>query len=212
MKFIVISDIHRRDVVIDWTNGWVDAESADGVIVLGDITHFGPVEWAGVFLSALKGEVYAIPGNCDPPMTMEFIEKSSISLHKRRVDIDGHTMIGMGGSNPTIFDTPNELSEEEIDSSIRPLMVKDAIIASHAPPHGINDVPPSGNHTGSTALRRLVDEFRPKLVLSGHIHEARGIVESDGIVYMNPGAAKDGLGGVLELGDDIEVRLLEPVQ
>jgi len=212
MRFIVISDVHRRERVIDWTNEWVETEGAEGVIVLGDITQFGPPEWAGEFLSALRGKVYALPGNCDPPLTLSFIERSSTSLDRRRLEIGGYEVVGIGGSNPTIFDTPNELSEEEIDSLLRPLMVRGAIIASHAPPYGFNDVPPSGGHTGSTALRRIVDDFRPKLVLSGHIHEARGMMERDGIKYMNPGAAKDGFGGVLELGDEVEVRLLEPVQ
>jgi Icc-related predicted phosphoesterase len=46
-------------------------------------------------------------------------------------------------------------------------------------------------------------------VLSGHIHEDRGIVEKDGIIYMNPGPAKEGYSGLLELGEVPKVKLLE---
>jgi hypothetical protein len=46
-------------------------------------------------------------------------------------------------------------------------------------------------------------------VLSGHIHEDRGIVEKDGTVFMNPGPAKEGYSGLLELGEVPKVELLE---
>ena len=46
MRFLVISDIHMRDKVKTWANRLVEEHGADGVIVLGDITHFGPPQWA----------------------------------------------------------------------------------------------------------------------------------------------------------------------
>ena len=36
-------------------------------------------------------------------------------------------------------------------------------------------------------------------MLSGHMHEARGMVEQDGTVFVNPGPAKDGFGALVEL-------------
>jgi Icc-related predicted phosphoesterase len=56
-----------------------------------------------------------------------------------------------------------------------------------------------------------VEEFRPPLVLSGHIHEARGILERDGTIYLNPGAAKDGNSALLDIGERIEPMLLDKV-
>ncbi|HSV41976.1 MAG TPA: hypothetical protein VLH13_01025, partial [Methanomassiliicoccales archaeon] len=58
---------------------------------------------------------------------------------------------------------------------------------------------------------RIVEEFKPAVVLSGHIHEDRGVVEKKGTLYMNPGAAKDGHAGLIDIGRDIQVRLLEKV-
>jgi uncharacterized protein len=209
MRFLVLSDVHRRDKVVGWANEIIEGMGLDGTIVLGDITHFGPPEWAEEFLEGLKGRTYAIPGNCDPQGTLEHIERSSVSLHLKKVRLGRFVLGGMGGSNPTIFDTPNEYSEEDITALLRPVMEKDMILVLHCPPFGTLDVPFSGKHVGSVSIARLVEEFKPRIVLSGHIHEDRGIVLKDGVTFMNPGPAKEGYSGILELGDEPSVELLE---
>jgi uncharacterized protein len=209
MRFLVLSDVHRRDKVAKWANELIVDMNLDGTIVLGDITHFGPPEWAGEFLGSLKGTTYAIPGNCDPQGTLAYIESNAISLHLRKAVLGDDVLGGIGGSNPTIFDTPNELSEEEIMTQLRPVMVKGMILVLHCPAYGTLDVPFSGKHVGSVSIQKLVEEFKPRIVLSGHIHEDRGIVERDGTTFMNPGPAKEGYAGLLELGESPKVKLLE---
>jgi Icc-related predicted phosphoesterase len=209
MRFLVISDIHGRDRVIDWANRIASELKVDGIIVLGDITRFGPPEWAGYFFGSFRVPIYAIPGNCDPPGVIEWIEKRAISLHKKKLRLGEYTFVGMGGSNPTLFGTPYELTEEEIERSLRPLMERDIILVTHTPPVGINDMTFSGRQTGSIAIRKLVNEFRPKAVLSGHIHEAPGIVMEGGTLFLNPGAAKDARAAILDLNGEIKARLLD---
>jgi uncharacterized protein len=211
MKFLVLSDIHGREKVASWAQHLANEHGVDAYIVLGDITHFGPASWASEFLSRLDRPTYAIPGNCDPPQVCSEIEKHSTLLHAKKVMVSGETFIGLGGSNPTIFETPFEMEEENIESTLRPLLERGAVMVLHAPPLGINDRISSGAHVGSVALLKLVQEFRPKVVLSGHIHEDRGIVEKDGTVFMNPGAAKDGFSALLELDGEVKVALLDPV-
>lgn len=209
MKFLVISDVHGRERVIDWTNRVCSEIKADGIFVLGDITQFGPPEWAGKFLERLNVPSYAIPGNCDPPEVIECIERKATSLHGKKVKIAERTVVGLGGSNPTIFHTPFEMQEEEIEEKLKGLMEEGAVLVTHTPPFGINDIVPSGRHVGSTAVKNIVERFRPKIVLSGHVHEASGIVRKDGTLFMNPGAAKDARAGILEMGEECEARLLE---
>jgi len=50
---------------------------------------------------------------------------------------------------------------------------------------------------------------RPAVVLSGHIHEDRGVERKDGVWYMNPGAAKDHYAGMMVLDDEVELTLLD---
>jgi len=211
MKFLVLSDIHGRVKVINFANRLLRDMSLDGVIVLGDITHFGPPSWASEFLSQLNRPAYAIPGNCDPLGTLHEIEGAASSLHRRKVKLEGWTLGGHGGSNPTIFNTPNEMPEEEIEAGLRPIMERGMVLVVHCPPLGTLDMTSVNRHAGSVAIAKLVEEFRPRVVLSGHIHEARGIVEKDGTLFMNPGAAKEGYAGMLEVGTEVRATLLDRV-
>ena len=90
-----------------------------------------------------------------------------------------------------------------------PVMEPGMVLVLHCPPHGTFDTPFSNKHVGSTAIRDLVERFRPLVVLSGHIHEDRGVVLKEGVWYMNPGAAKDRYAGMMVLGDEVELSLLD---
>lgn len=64
------------------------------------------------------------------------------------------------------------------------------IIISHSPPNGILDQVyyPNGTfkeNTGSIALRDRIKEIKPKLVVCGHIHCARGIYQDEHTTYVN---------------------------
>ena len=211
MKFLVLTDIHGNEDVSSWANKLVKEKGADFVVILGDITQFGPKSWAENFLSTFEVPVCAIAGNCDPPAEiMDAINKKSLLLHKRKIFIEDVPFIGLGGSNPTIFDTPFELSEDEIESSLEPLMENNAVLVLHAPPMGTNDTIPSGAHVGSSAIKAIVDMYHPRLVLSGHIHEARGMVEENKTIFINPGPAMSGYSAMITInGDETEVEMLE---
>ena len=75
------------------------------------------------------------------------------------------------------------------------------ILMTHAPSYGILDQIPSGLSVGSPAVKEIVDKYHPILALSGHIHEAMGVVEQNGTTFVNPGPAKDGRFGVIEIVD-----------
>jgi Icc-related predicted phosphoesterase len=62
---------------------------------------------------------------------------------------------------------------------------------------------------GSTAVAEAIKGCKPLVVLSGHIHEDRGVVRKDGVWYMNPGAAKDHYAGMMELDDEVRLTLLD---
>lgn len=211
MKFLVLSDIHCRERVIDWANDLATKHHVDGFLVLGDITHFGPASWADEFLGKLNRPSYAVPGNCDPYGTIEEIQKHATCLHGKKVRIGERTFGGWGGANISIFNTPFELPEEEILKGLRPVMERDMVLITHCPPHSFNDFTVARRHAGSTAIRTLVDEYGPAAVISGHIHEGRGVIEENDILYMNPGAAKNGLSALLEVDDGVRGTLLGPV-
>jgi len=68
------------------------------------------------------------------------------------------------------------------------------VLLSHGPPFGFGDGVPLKPHepfypglqqVGSHALMDRVREIKPQILLCGHIHEARGEWEEDGIIYAN---------------------------
>jgi Icc-related predicted phosphoesterase len=66
---------------------------------------------------------------------------------------------------------------------------------------------------GSKAISDIVEKYKPKLALSGHIHDARGVVEEGGTTFVNPGPAKQGYAALVVLkGDKVKVDLLEGFQ
>lgn len=63
------------------------------------------------------------------------------------------------------------------------------ILLLHCPPYGILDETHHrdflSEHIGSKSLKKRIEEVRPKLVVFGHNHGEHGIVEEDGIKYVN---------------------------
>ncbi len=50
----------------------------------------------------------------------------------------------------------------------------DSILICHNPPYGYVDKAYKGKHVGSKILLNAIKKYKPKLVLCGHIHEAKG--------------------------------------
>jgi len=187
------------------------------VLIAGDLTDFGPDEKAEELIGMFDKPVMAIPGNCDLKSILKVLDNSkATNLHNASERIGNIIFIGLGGSNPTPFDTPFELQEDEIKSSLDDL-VREAessgntiILLTHAPPHGTTDKIPAG-HVGSTALEQFVD--RVDLIVCGHIHEARGVMNSGKTVVVNPGMVSKGYGALITVDESagnaqIDVELI----
>ena len=186
----------------------------DAVIIAGDITNFGPLEPVDSVLSGFEVPCFAIPGNCDPREIIGVLERSdTISLHGSWIALSKITLAGLGGSNKTPFGTPFELTEEEIDKELTRIvnhMDKNVhnVLLSHAPPYEVLDAV-GEDHVGSQSIRKHMTEF--DLVCCAHIHEARGIVEVDGVTVVNPGPASEGYGALIHFGTepkDIQIELI----
>ena len=212
MRFLVVTDIHGKHSATEWINFVIEENKIDCVLALGDITNFGPDCTAEKILDSINADVYAIPGNCDPLTIPSVVAKHGTDMHGRSVEIDKIHIAGLGGSNPTIFDTPFELSEEDIYNKLKPISKNGMVLMVHAPPYGINDTIPSGLHVGSVSIMKIVKEFKPLLVLSGHIHEAIGVVTENGTTFVNPGPAKDGRCAIVDIDNGtVSTKLLGPL-
>lgn len=211
IRILVLTDIHGQYGKI---NSFLELDP-DMVVISGDFTDpDGPVEPALEMLELIDVPCFAVPGNCDCREMPNYLEDSNaVSLHGSSLNIGKITFVGIGGSNPTPFETPFELSEEEIDE-ILSRSVKGmrnnvhTILVSHAPPEGTLDSVGDAN-VGSTSIKKYMKNF--DLVCCGHIHDDPGVKEIDGTIVVNPGPASEGKCAMVTLGDEpkeIRVEIL----
>ena len=211
MRFLVITDLHQNTDMIDRFNGIIREKGAEFVLFLGDVTDFGTGEQAADIISRIESKVYVIPGNCDPLDLPEKIRNVAVDMHGNAADIGGYRLVGLGGSNITIFHTAFELEEDALYDGLKRNACEGMILMTHAPSIGILDEIPSGANVGSPAIKRIVDEYHPILALSGHIHEAIGCKIVDGTTFVNPGPAREGYCAVVDIIDGkVDVELIGP--
>ncbi len=186
MRIIFVSDIHQE------TEGIARLPHGDLLLMGGDFTTLGTpqdVEAVLRLLSSRPEPCYAVLGNMDAPEAVAVLGANS--LEARRVSVQGVGVGGIGGGNPSPFHTPNEWREEDMAATLATAFGGGSpldILVSHAPPMGSGaDTIGSGAHVGSTAVADFLREHRVPLVLCGHIHEARGIYDMDGMKVVNPG-------------------------
>jgi len=220
MKILCIADIHGDVEGVKKAGEYAKKNGIKDILILGDFPGHGvfnnivtSMEQIRIVLGELKGfNVMAIPGNCDPQNSSDLFEEYDVNLHEKVLDMDGVKIIGFGGSNITPFGTPSEYSENEIYERLKKLMpekIGKTILAIHCPPMDTNcDKTGKDMHAGSSAIRRIIEEFQPDLCVCSHIHEAGGSIDRIGeTTVANIGRLGNSLIGVIEIGENIEIAL-----
>jgi Icc-related predicted phosphoesterase len=198
MRLIVIGDVHMD--LGNFTK--IPAVgAADAIIISGDITNYGTRTAAREIITEVRtvnDRILALPGNLDNPDVADYLEEEFINLHGRGQLFGGVGIFGVGGSNPTPFNTPIEYSEEELQLFLEQgyNQVKTAshhILVSHTPPVQTQaDRISNGVHVGSKAVRVFIEDYQPAYCLCGHIHEARSCDRIGKTRIINSGMIKDG--------------------
>lgn len=199
MKFISIGDIHMATRNL----GRMDEQlrDCDLMILAGDLTNFGGVADTQKVLADVRRvcpKVLAVPGNLDQREVTPFLEAEKIALHGKGLVIDGVAIFGCGGSNISPFNTPTELTEDEIYATLvqghaQVADVRPLVMVCHAPPFETKcDRLMNGTPVGSTAARRFIEEVKPDICISGHIHESAAEDEIGPTKIFNAGPFKGG--------------------
>lgn len=154
---------------------------------------------------------FVMPGNDDPEGVDDAIEQAAKveACDGRVVAFGDYTMISVGYSNRTPFDSPRELTEEELFARIG-AMAEEAgdmarcIFNLHVPPYDSTlDTAPALDENlavvmsgsapkmigvGSTAVREAIERYQPLLSLHGHVHESPGATRIGRTLSINPGS------------------------
>ncbi len=168
---------------------WLDM--ADGKLKGGEI---------GCVLNGGNDDIFEIDQLIESSPCVTFAEG-------KLLDLGGFSLISMGWTNPTPWDTFREAPEDELARKIEAIatQVPDmgrAIFNFHAPPYGTGlDEAPALDASlrpmhggavmkpvGSTAVRDSITRHQPLLSVHGHIHESRGIKKMGRTLAINPGS------------------------
>ena len=176
MKLLAFSDLHR-DLAQAAQLVEMSAE-ADVVIGAGDFAsvHEGLQEMIDV-LAAIEKPTVLVPGNNE---TADALREATAAwstatvLHGEGTSIDGVEFYGLGAGVPiTPWDWSFDLDDEQASEMLTPCP-EGAILVLHSPPKGHCDASATGDHFGSEALLRAVENKNPRLAVCGHIHESWG--------------------------------------
>ena len=100
-----------------------------------------------------------------------------VNIHMRRARCGNTGFVGYQYTNPYVggtFEKSDEAQQSDF-ATLGAMIDEGTVLVTHGPALGTLDTAGDGNHVGSDALRRLIEEKRPRMHLFGHIHRAFGI-------------------------------------
>ena len=207
MKVLIISDGHGALEMLDKLAPI--AKDMDLVLFGGDFAEFQKPETGLPFLeklTALNENVFSVSGNCDEIDFRDTLEKFDVGIEGTLSYFSGLVLTGSGGGSYFTGVTPNERTDEELVGDLH--MVEESIpedmggdigawnnliVISHNPPKDTAvDAVGKDGHAGSPLLRTFIETYKPLLVVSGHIHEAKAIDRLEETTLVNPGPLSHG--------------------
>ncbi|MEM7343140.1 MAG: metallophosphoesterase [Chloroflexota bacterium] len=178
MKLLLFSDLHSDTQYADQLVE--QAKHADILVGAGD---FGNVRRGlNLTIDRLKQShkpAILVPGNSES--TEELIHAcrdwpQAHVLHGTGVNVSGVEFFGIGGGIPvTPFGAWSyDFTEEDATKLLANCPSTCEVLVSHSPPKGALDQSSRGQSLGSVAVRAVVDQNKPNLVVCGHIHASAG--------------------------------------
>jgi len=214
MRIAYVVDVHDRFEAVPRVLEAIGP--VDALVVGGDITTYGTpddAERAIELWRPLAPRLLAVAGNMDSPAIDKRLVELGVSIDGRGVVLDEVGIAGVSAAPHSPLHTPYELPDVELGrraaaglAAVTTCRVR--ILCPHAPPHGTAcDLLRSGEHVGSPALRTLVEQEGPDLILCGHIHESRGEDWIGAAQVVNPGPVASGHYALVEVGETVSVTL-----
>jgi Icc-related predicted phosphoesterase len=174
MRLLCFSDLHRD---LDHAARLVEMSTdADAVIGAGDFAsvHRGLEETIDA-LSAIETPTVLVPGNNETDDALRDAAsawEAATVLHGEALSVDRVDFFGLGAGVPT---TPWDWSFDLTDDEAAAMLSEcppGAVLVVHSPPHGHCDRGGGGEHLGSEAILRAIEDKAPPVAVCGHIHDS----------------------------------------
>ncbi|MCE4606504.1 MAG: metallophosphoesterase family protein [Desulfurococcales archaeon] len=185
VKALHITDIHCETHKLKEV---LTKEEYDIVLTTGDFECIETLE----VIHESDADVLAVTGNTDPPHIARRLKELGWSIEGRIVVVHNLKLGGIGGIEPAY-------SLEKLESSLGNNGID--VLLTHYPPYQTLDKTIFGIHVGSKRIREFVERYKPRLVLCGHIHEARGLISDGNTIIVNPGPLFEGYYALIDVGE-----------
>lgn len=171
MKILTISDEECPALWDYYVPGRLDGY--DLILSCGDLK----ASYLSFLVTMAKCPVLYVHGNHDgsfeqnPPEGCDCIDDHLVVYNGIRI-------LGLGGCRK-YHPGPHQYTERQMQRRIKKLRWKIKrlggvdIVVTHAPPEGLGDAEDIA-HWGFTALRDMLDEFKPQYLVHGHVHMSYG--------------------------------------
>jgi len=186
-------------------------DSANGVIISGDITNRGGTQRASELLDEvfkINPVIYAQIGNMDRPEITSYLKEKGWNIHATGRELTEDVgIMGVGYSTPTPFMTPAEVPDDRLAQWLNEgyayvKHLSKLILVAHDPPFGSKAAElPSGENVGNRSVLEFIQRVQPDICLTGHIHEAECEDFIGKTKILNP--------GMLSMGGYVLIRLRE---
>ena len=179
-KLLAAGDFHGDKSAAKKLADLAEKENVDLVILNGDLVEENDTSGIiGPFV-AKKKKVIILPGNHETIATTDFLAElyNVTNLHGYYMKFDDIGIFGCGGANIGL----SQLTEKEIYETLKKGFEKikhmpKKIMVTHVHPADTKMEKFSKFVKGSPGLKRAIDNFKPDILICGHVHEAEGIEE-----------------------------------
>ncbi|MFB6249678.1 MAG: metallophosphoesterase [Salinibacter sp.] len=176
-RLLLFSDVHGdRDACRRLVE---KSDEADVVVGAGDFCVMrrnlrAPID----ALATIETPTVLVPGNAETEDELRDAcadWPSARVLHGDECMVAGVPFYGIGGGIPVTPFGPwsYDFSEGEAERLLADCP-EGTVLVSHSPPKGVVDRDSGGQSLGSTTVRDVIEDVRPRLTVCGHIHGSWG--------------------------------------
>ena len=193
MRILQIGDIHCD---IRFLKKLAKLEvNPDLLAVHGDVECNGEII---DYLERISRRIIFVPGNMDDVYVSKLYGERGYNIDGEVRKIGSYYFCGIGGISPVTSIQSLKTKLEKIKHEV----LGGLVILSHHPPRTAKtDLALGRIHAGLREINKLIEEYKPLLVMHGHIHEARGYEHLGETLVVNAGSLRRGYYALIELPD-----------
>lgn len=179
LRILAASDIHGDSKLVKKLAEKAQKEKVDIVVLCGDITGWTETKNIIKPFKDRNQKVLILPGNWDSFATIDFLAEvyGVKNIHGYSVKYENVGFFGAGGAEGP---GPSSPSEKEIWENLKKAHdslrgIEKKIMVTHA--HPSNSLSECSGVKGSKSITKAIKQFKPDILIHGHIHEASGAEE-----------------------------------